>query len=190
MKKILKSKLFISSILCLISATILLLIEVKFNLTLFLLNQTSFGWARILLIIAIILIGELIINVLLLLRKQSKKPPIIFTIAAFISVFIIFVIVLEILVFTKDSKYFVFDSPDKKHSFVVEEEGLLLAEDANIYERVNILFMKYIDINDIGCRAFSNNDYKLNWSEDKLTIIYGCNSEVMDRRVQIKLTQQ
>lgn len=189
MKKFLNNRLFISSVLCILLAVILMILKVKFNLTLFLFNLTTIGWVSILLISAFILFGVLMIKALSSLKKQMKKATIITSIASVFGVlFISFcALCIFIFVFNGAPKFFVFYSPDKQHTIVVEEDAFLLVGYGCIYEKVNPVFLTYTDgyVTDDGYRPFSSNDYQLDWKHDSLTIKYGYGSEGVKKKLSI-----
>lgn len=175
MKKYLKNRLLISGILCLLLAAILIIVETEFNLTLFLCNLTSEGWASIFLISAIILFEILMIKALSSLKKRIGRIRVMLTITSVCCAIILFFIALCNFIFSGEPKYFVFFSPDKQHSIVVEEESFLLSGYGNIYEKANHVVLKYDDtyFTDDGYRPFSDNNYKLDWKKDSVTITYG-----------------
>ncbi len=190
-----KIGLFFSGILCILLTAILKILEKKFHLTFFLFNMTSKGYESIFLFSAIILFGILIIDTFSSLKKRSKNPYMIFTIASTFSGIVLsfFALVILIYGFILGPSYFVFHSPDKQHTIVVEEEAFLLAGFGDIYEKVNAVFMRHKNdyLTDDGYRPFSEKNYRLDWKQNSLTIKYGFDSDsVLRNEIVIDFAQE
>ncbi|WP_460294095.1 hypothetical protein [Clostridium tertium] len=73
------------------------------------------------------------------------------------------------LMFYSENKYFIFKSPNKTNTLVVEEKAFLLSGHSNFYERKFGLFIKALNkgvSTDDGFRPFSNNQYKITWVDN------------------------
>lgn len=116
---------------------------------------------------------NLIINILiivittLILNNKFNKRTLKYIIN-FISLISIGVLLFINLIFNEKS-YFYFESPNKSHTLVIEEDSIFLLGQSKFYERKGLIFIE--DLNseittDDGYRPFSNNRYNLKWMND------------------------
>lgn len=72
-------------------------------------------------------------------------------------------------IFCSENKYFIFKSPNKNNTLVIEEKSFLLSGYSNFYQRKFGIFIKPLNEGiqtDDGFRPFSNNQYKITWIDN------------------------
>lgn len=98
-----------------------------------------------------------------------------------IATVIILLSLLSYLFFSSEYRYFIFDSPCKNNTLIVEEDSFLLSGNSNFYERKFGIFIKSLNKSistDDGFRPFSNDQYRIEWIDDttvKLEYDFGSN---------------
>ena len=154
-------------------AGILTLLQDKWNLTILLFQFSSKEISSIALIISAVCFSALLYSFL----SKLKKYKILYPFVLMISGFFIIVFILGCLLngFITESKYYIFQSPDRQHTLVIEEESFLLAGYGSFYVKENPLFMKRVQdyTTDDGYRPFQHDDAHIEWHEDHVTIEYG-----------------
>lgn len=91
------------------------------------------------------------------------------------------IIIFGYIMLYSEYRYFTFKSPNKLNTLVVEEKTFLLSGWSDVYEKKYGIFIKQIDgeiSTDDGFRPFSNETYKLQWSNENTVIVnYSFGSE-------------
>lgn len=91
-----------------------------------------------------------------------------------------------------DIAYFEFTSPDNK-TIIIEEYGILFSGWGKVYQKKDnhiVIDLKGNISTDDGYLPFSNNNYKLKWNKNSVTITYGFGSEGIEKTETIKLNKK
>ena len=178
-------------VLLLAFAGVLKIIEYKWHLTLYLFKMTSQGIISILVVISIICFAVFLSRFLWRLKTKGRIDKFLYWFLQVSGGFIVLAILFFSLLigFITEPRYYVYHSPDQKDTIAIEEEAFLLAGYGNVYVMENAFFMKQAGnyTTDDGYRPFMNNDFRLEWGEDEVTIIYGYGSMGEQKEVVVPL---
>lgn len=179
------------SVLLLVFAGTLKILEDRWHLTLYLFNMSSQGIISILVVISFICFAVFLSRFLWRLRTNGRIDKYLYCFLQVSGGFIVLAVLFVSLLmgFITEPRYYVYHSPNQQDAIVIEEEAFLLAGYGNVYVMENAFFMKQAGdyTTDDGYRPFMNNDFKLEWGEDEVTVIYGFGSMGEQKEVVVPL---
>ena len=167
-----KKKLGIALIVFILFKILVFKLNEKFDLYIMIFGVNQWIINLVVDFLIIITINKLILN------HNTKK--ILKYIINFLTVVFILLLLFKNLMLNSSKRYFYFESPNKSHTLVIEEDSFLLGGWSNFYERKGLIFIKSLHqeiTTDDGYKPFSCNDYELKWLDNNsVEIIYGFGS--------------
>ena len=189
--KIVNGVLIILSVLGVIFAGILKVLEEKWNLSIFLFHMSSQGIISLAVMISAICLAAFLARIILRLRKEGRIAAVLqwFLLAAGGFILLAVLLMFSWIGFITEPRYYVYHSPDHEKTIVIEEEAFLLTGYGSVYVKENALFMKNVQgyTTDDGYRPFRNEDYELGWGSDYVRIIFGYGSMGIQKELTIQL---
>ncbi|CEQ05980.1 Uncharacterised protein [[Clostridium] sordellii] len=167
-----KKKLGIALIVLILFKILVFKLNEKFDLYIMIFGVNQWIINLVVDFLIIITINKLILN------HNTKK--ILKYVINFLTATFILLLLFKNLMLNSSKRYFYFESPNKSHTLVIEEDSFLLIGRSNFYERKGLIFIKSLHqgiTTDDGYAPFSCNDYKLKWLDNNsVEIIYGYGS--------------
>lgn len=122
--------------------------------------------------------------------SKREKHIVINTVIRIILIAVTVYYTLILSLFTTDTEYYKFTSPDGKHSVIAEEWSFLLGGGVNFYERENVFFVKEKGSfsTDDGYRVIAAENYSVEWNENVFTFS-GSNGNGVYDTIEIKLSE-
>lgn len=67
-----------------------------------------------------------------------------------------------------------YESPDQRHTIVVQEKAFLLAGGGTVYQQISPFLLKKVETysTDDGFSPFKENKFKITWARDRVTVSY------------------